>query len=217
MRQRVLLKGRAGLDLLHRISSVDIHALATGVPAPGLILNPEGKILCFFEITRTDGDSAEIAFQEAFLSLMDHYTFDERYELTPLPAGEEKAENEEARILALTPREGFEFHADGRTNPLEVNLRSAIADQKGCYPGQEVIEKIISLGSPARKLCLLRTDKSFAGTLPCPVFSAESQEVGVLTSRSGAQALAVIRRTHLRPGTRFRSADCEWKLIRAAP
>ena len=41
------------------------------------------------------------------------------------------------------------------SNPLELNLRSAIADQKGCYPGQEVIEKIIAIGSPAKRLCLV--------------------------------------------------------------
>lgn len=41
------------------------------------------------------------------------------------------------------------------SNPLDLGLTGAIADQKGCYPGQEVIEKIIAIGSPAKRLCLV--------------------------------------------------------------
>ncbi|MCM0607119.1 MAG: hypothetical protein KA715_13600 [Xanthomonadaceae bacterium] len=48
---------------------------------------------------------------------------------------------------------GIEIQPD--SNPLDLALVSAIADQKGCYPGQEVIEKIIALGSPAKRLCLV--------------------------------------------------------------
>ena len=53
---------------------------------------------------------------------------------------------ERERVLALCPRVDHELVFDA--NPLELGLRAAIADNKGCYPGQEVIEKIISLGSP---------------------------------------------------------------------
>src|SRR5690606_34194147 len=57
---------------------------------------------------------------------------------------------ERMRIENLRPRAGREITET--FNPLEVGLKDSIADSKGCYPGQEVIEKIIALGSPARRL-----------------------------------------------------------------
>lgn len=63
------------------------------------------------------------------------------------------AELDKLRVEQGTAWWGKEIQPDA--NPLELNLRSAIADQKGCYPGQEVIEKIIAIGSPAKRLCLV--------------------------------------------------------------
>jgi hypothetical protein len=217
MRQRVLLKGTPGLDLLHRISSINVHALVLGRSTPGLILNPEGKILSAFTITLLASDTAEIQADAPFLPELDRYTFSEVYSLETLPSESKSHEDEEARILALIPKEGFEFLPDGKTNPLEVNLRHAIADQKGCYPGQEVIEKIISLGSPARKLCLLKSNSPVQETLPASLQSTEGQEVGILTSLSGSHALALIRRTHLKVGTRLHSAHGQWEILKVAP
>ncbi|NDG86203.1 MAG: hypothetical protein EBX52_14335, partial [Proteobacteria bacterium] len=154
MKQRILLKGKAGLDLLHRISSINVQTLKPRTPAQGLILNLEGRILSFFEITLQDSDSAWIRCDSGFVPMLDHYTFSEHYVIEALPESDETRTSELERVLSLTPKQGNEFELDGKTNPLEVNLRHAISDQKGCYPGQEVIEKIIAIGSPARKLCL---------------------------------------------------------------
>ena len=68
--------------------------------------------------------------------------------LKPKPVLLQEIEN--WRVLAVRPRVDFEI--TDTAMPLEVGLRQAIADHKGCYPGQEVIEKIISLGSPPRRL-----------------------------------------------------------------
>ncbi len=54
------------------------------------------------------------------------------------------------RVESLRPRVDSEITE--ATLPLEIGLRDAIAENKGCYPGQEVIEKIIALGSPSRRL-----------------------------------------------------------------
>ena len=66
------------------------------------------------------------------------------------------------RIQSLLPRIDTEISEE--VIPLEVGLRQSIADSKGCYPGQEVIERIISLGSAPRKLALI----SGSGDLPQP-------------------------------------------------
>ena len=217
MKQRVLLKGKPGLDLLHRISSINLHALPIGQRSPGLILNPEGKILSYFEMTLLTPDSAEIFADEPFLSELERYTFSEHYELECGPSVPETSDSEEARILALIPKAGNEFLPDGKTNPLEINLRRAIADQKGCYPGQEVIEKIISLGSPARRLCLLKAQTPSQATPPFPLLSPEGHEVGMLTSLAGIYALAIIRRTHLKEGITLSSPHGLWEILTVAP
>jgi folate-binding protein YgfZ len=70
-----------------------------------------------------------------------------------------------------------------QSSPLEVGLRASIADQKGCYPGQEVIEKVISLGSPARRLVRIEG----TGALPqlgdsILNFAEPPMEIGFVTS-----------------------------------
>ncbi len=196
MKQRVLLKGKDALDLLHRISSVDLKHPRLGVEQEGLILNPQGKILSYFKFTVLNENDALVQFEDEFLNLLDQYTFSEKYTIEPLPLTEEIEIPEAERIAQLKPKFGQEFKPDATTNPLEVNLKSAIHDQKGCYPGQEVIEKIISLGSPARRLCLLQTGIELSLLLPQTLRNAEGQDAGTLTSFAGTQGLAILKRPY---------------------
>jgi hypothetical protein len=200
MKQRVLLRGAAGIDLLHRISTADIKALISKNNGTGLLLNPSGRIECWFEIAFRNPEEAELIYVGDLPAQLDRFTFSERYELIPLPAPDPSEQRScESRIEALLPEPGFEFLPDGKTNPLEVNLRDAIAEQKGCYPGQEVIEKIISLGSPARKLCRIRSDAPMPSP-PSILRDAEGNEAGLLTTSAGNAGLAIIKRTHLKEG-----------------
>jgi len=217
MKQRVLLQGNEGLDLLHRISSVDIKRLKLKEKAEGLLLTPAGKIRCWFEIERLGPDLADITFAGDFSGILDTFTFGERYTLTPgsLPHFAE-TESEESRILALKPLPGKEYSLDGSVNPLEVNLGHAIADQKGCYPGQEVIEKIIALGSPARRLCRVRA----GSPLPvCPITLTDENgsESGLLTSTAGNIGLAIIGRRHLKTGAQLQAGAITLTVESIAP
>lgn len=203
MKQRVLLVGADGHDLLNRISTLQISRLPEGQRTLGLILNPQGKIRATFWITKKNATESELEFVPPFLEILDQFTFAEKYEIKPLTLGQEAAATEVDRIRHLTPRLGSEYRHDGTTNPLEVNLRSQIHDGKGCYPGQEVIEKIISLGSPPRKLVLLESSIQTIGdaALPLPLLDPQSlQEVGRLTSFEKGLALGIVRRTHLKEG-----------------
>lgn len=68
-----------------------------------------------------------------------------------------------------------------RSIPLEADLHSAIHTNKGCYPGQETIAKILNLGHPARKLVGIvweSGDPPAAGT----ALLRDGAEVGKLTS-----------------------------------
>ena len=60
------------------------------------------------------------------------------------------------RIESLQPRVDTEISES--TIPLEIGLQNSIAQSKGCYPGQEVIERIIALGAPPRRLALLHLE-----------------------------------------------------------
>jgi tRNA-modifying protein YgfZ len=88
-------------------------------------------------------------------------------------------------------------------NPLEVNLRDAISDSKGCYTGQEIIARQITYDKVTRNLVGLRlTGSAERGSR----ILHEGRTVGEVTSsvnspRFGWIGLAVIKRPASEPGT----------------
>ncbi len=118
-----------------------------------------------------------------------------------------ESEFENIRILSLYPRIDVELLLD--SNPLELGLRDAISDNKGCYPGQEVIEKIISLGSPAKRLAMLRGPGS--APIPGAKIFLSGAEVGIVSSAtrddSGFAALALLRKNAAHDGQALTIGD----------
>jgi folate-binding protein YgfZ len=224
LKQVALLIGADGHDLLSRITTLDLSRIPMGQRTFGLILNPMGKIRTSFWITPQSAANSILEFEDSFKSILDQFTFAETYELKPVETqAQPESTSEFERILSLQPKLGNEFHHDESTNPLEVNLRSAIHDQKGCYPGQEVIEKVISLGSPAKKLALVSSNqKPPLNAQPAPMLDiASEQAVGHLTSvaEHGDHwiGLAVLRKTHWGLGTLLKSGDQSWKVEKISP
>ncbi len=101
---------------------------------------------------------------------------------------------EALRIQHLQPRVGAEITSE--TNPLEVGLRHALSDQKGCYPGQEVIERILTQGNPPRRLCKIEGP----GVAP----SGEGITSAVSTP-TGFIALALVGRVQAKIGTQIQT------------
>src|SRR5690606_2564933 len=131
-------------------------------------------------------------------------------------------ELEQWRISAFSPALDLEIRENA--NPLEDGLTHAIAPGKGCYPGQEVIERIVALGSPARRLGFIE------GTLNQATLSAGMKlkneaeppmEVGVLTSvlvRDGEfQALALLKKIHAKEGLPVTLESARGKVTKIAP
>jgi aminomethyltransferase len=122
---------------------------------------------------------------------------------------------EAMRIAAGRPRVDSELTEN--TIPLEAGMREAIADNKGCYPGQEVIEKIISLGAPARRLAQIEGSGAFPAVgdvvkaKSADATQGNSAEIGKITSiaktSSGFRALAFIRKTHAQEGIEITFGD----------
>jgi folate-binding protein YgfZ len=120
---------------------------------------------------------------------------------------------EAARIEAGQPRFGIDFT---RANiPLEAGLADrALNFNKGCYPGQEVICRINSLGAPARRLMRL----SVAGNVapePGTLLFRNSKEVGYITSAVRSQrqgnvaALGYVGKRHCDQGTALQVGNPE--------
>lgn len=92
--------------------------------------------------------------------------------------------------------------------PLEADLFSAIHTNKGCYPGQETIAKILNLGHPARKLVGVTFDGEDPPAPGQPLLR-DGAESGRLTSatfspRLGrAIGLAMVRWQVREPGQRL--------------
>lgn len=109
---------------------------------------------------------------------------------------------EATRVAAWRPRSFAEV--DEKSTAPELDwLRTAAHMDKGCYPGQETVARIINLGKPARRLTFLWLDGS-AGDLPQPGAAISLTEggrpIGKITSvanhfEMGPIALALLRRS----------------------
>jgi aminomethyltransferase len=90
---------------------------------------------------------------------------------------------EQLRILEGTPRYGTDI--GDRDLPQETSQTRALHFTKGCYLGQEIVERIHSRGSVHRAF----TGFALAGTLPAPgtVLETEGKPAGELTSVAAIQ------------------------------
>jgi folate-binding protein YgfZ len=112
------------------------------------------------------------------------------------------------RIEAGVPRLGAEL--DESVLPAEAGLDRAVSTRKGCYTGQEVVERLRSRGQVSHRLVGLST----SGERPLEVsaeVTAQGKRVGEVTSAclspaAGAIALAFVRRGFAEPGAELQVA-----------
>jgi glycine cleavage system T protein len=125
-----------------------------------------------------------------------------------LPCGTEALES--LRIEAGIPRYGSELGED--TLPLEANLMNALSFNKGCYIGQEIVERARSRGHVNWKLAGV-TIESPRPPASGEKLTLEGKEVGEVTSACVSPtlqktiALAYLRQEHLEAGTRLQTAS----------
>jgi len=128
------------------------------------------------------------------------------------PAGRRALEL--ARIEAGVPRFGAELGGDVLFN--EAGLDTAVNFNKGCYLGQEVVERVDARGKVGRKLMGLRIDVPGGGLPPVGSVVANSErKLGALTSvgRYGQRVLGMgfLHRADNAPGAavQVRLADSD--------
>ncbi len=105
------------------------------------------------------------------------------------------------RVEAGLPGAGTELTSD--YTPLETGLSPAIAENKGCYTGQEVIARQLTYDKVTQHLVGLRL-QTLAQTGE-HIF-AEGRSIGTITTcvespRFGPIALAILKRPYHQPGT----------------
>jgi len=198
----IRLTGRDALSLLHRISTQALLDLKPGQSRATLFCDFRGRLLHRALVSvaedgavwlrRPDAPGAELA---AFLDrhiFRDDVAIEDRSEMAP---PEPTASEERARIRAGGARHGHEIAE--AFNPYEAGLAADVHLDKGCYTGQEALQRLITYGSVRREL----TRVSGAGT--APVVPADvtraGETVGVLTSaaateEAGWMGLAMVRK-----------------------
>ena len=108
------------------------------------------------------------------------------------------------RIEAGIPRYGVDFSEDNLL--LEVGMEHAVSYTKGCYLGQEVVERIRSRGHVNKKLCGLLIDGRNAVDRGTSLFG-DSKTVGEITSSVTSPrlrrpiALGYVHKDFWQPGT----------------
>src|SRR5690606_40523256 len=92
-------------------------------------------------------------------------------------------EFERARVASGWPRMGSEI-VPGETIPAVTGVTVvAVNFTKGCYPGQELVERMDSRGADAPK-SLRVVEVGNDATVGDPILDADGAEIGVLTSVS---------------------------------
>lgn len=99
---------------------------------------------------------------------------------------------EASRINAVWPEMGSEI-VPGDTLPAATGVVTvAVSFSKGCYPGQELVERMDSRGSTAPRT--LRSISVPSGTAVGDPVVIEGESVGTITTVIGERALAYVKR-----------------------
>jgi folate-binding protein YgfZ len=196
-RDVVVVEGADAASYLHSQVSQVVTDMSVGEQRWSFVLEPTGKVEVLFRLTRTADDRFELdtdaGFGDALLARIDRLKI--RVDAaTSLQSAEGAATVDEvARIALGWPRMGAEI-VPGATIPAGTGLSQlAVNFTKGCYPGQELVERMDSRAAEAPKS--LRRLTVEAGTSPGdPVMDGDA-EVGIITSVAGTAALGWVKRS----------------------
>ncbi len=198
-RDVVVVDGPDALKYLQSQISQEIRPLAVGDHRWTFVLDPAGKVVSFARITRTGDERFELdcdaGFGEGLLGRLNRFKIRIQAE-TSLATSTEFGSDESVehdRIVAGWPRLGSEI-VPGETIPGGTGLLPiAVNFSKGCYPGQELVERMHSRAAQAPKT--LRQLTVTQGTAIGDPVVDDGQIVGEVTSVSGTAALAWVKRS----------------------
>lgn len=121
----------------------------------------------------------------------------------------EVAERDALRIAACRPWWGAEIKPEATLLHEVLLENTAVARGKGCYPGQEVVERIFTYGAPARRLVRLRLAEGSMPAAGSALLGTDGAVVGEVTTTSASAptlALAIVKKLSAGRGSRLTSA-----------
>ena len=197
-RDRLVVSGSDALTFLQSQVAQELRDLSVGAARWTLVLEPAGKIVSLARIRREGDDEfvldTDAGFGAALQTRIDRFKIrvDVTTTLDLAQASEPSDAHEATRVALGWPRMGSEIEP-GSTIPATTGVLSyAVSFTKGCYPGQELVERMDSRDAEApRTLRIIDLDGE---TRPGdPVFDGDA-EVGVVTSVAGSIGLAYVKR-----------------------
>ena len=223
-RDVVRVGGPDALTYLQGQVSQDLLTMTVGERRWTFLLQPNGKIDVLARLERTAEDEfvfdVDGGWGDDLVARLNRFKIRVKVDVDPLPwrvlavrgvdgvddviaaepvppAGVREgtlAELEAARIEAGWPAMGSEI-VPGATIPAETAITDVAVDyRKGCYPGQELVERMDSRGASAPRT--LRVLDVAEGAAPGDPVVVDGAEVGRLTSVAGTRALASVKRGH---------------------
>jgi folate-binding protein YgfZ len=197
-RDVVVVDGADALTYLHSQVSQDLRQLAVGEHTWTFVLEPTGKVAGFARVRRVGDERFELdtdaGFGESLLARINRFKIRVRADTSLVPAPAGAAPRDEAQRIQLGwPALGAEL-VPGESIPAATGLAGiAVSFTKGCYPGQELVERMDSRAAEAPRS--LRRLTVAEGTAPGDPVLDGDEEVGVVTSVSGTRAIASVKRT----------------------
>jgi folate-binding protein YgfZ len=172
----------ATLSLQGPLSDALLTGLAgqAGLPKQTMhhtMVNTEGAAICVVRASRTGEAGFDLIIPKAELVNVAQRLTDIGNQFSAAWIGQETLDT--LRIEAGIPVYGTDFSEDNLL--LEVGLDNAVSFTKGCYLGQEVVERVRSRGHVNKRLCGLL----FEGVKPAlrgDIIRAEEKLVGTITS-----------------------------------
>ncbi len=221
-RDVVRVSGPDALTYLHGQVSQELLDMAVGDSRWTFLLQPAGRVEVLARVRRTDDDTfvfdVDAGYGEALVARLNRFRIRVKADVETVPwrviavRGVEGVDDivgpdpvppegvregtldelERARVAAGWPAMGSEI-IPGETIPGETGITDrAVNFKKGCYPGQELVERMDSRGAAApRRLRVLTVEE---GAKPGDPIVHDGAEVGVLTSVAGTRALGLVRR-----------------------
>jgi tRNA-modifying protein YgfZ len=198
-RDTVVVEGPDALTYLHSQVSQDLRDQAVGEQRWTFVLQPTGKIDALARVTRSDDERFELdvnaGFGEGLLARINRFKIRVKADATLIvgDVSELDSDTERTRIVLGWPRMGSEI-IPGETIPASTGLNGiAVCFTKGCYPGQELVERMDSRAAEAPK-SLRRLTVAAGAAIGDPVLDGDDI-VGELTSVSGTAALGWVKRS----------------------
>jgi folate-binding protein YgfZ len=203
-RDRVVVSGPDAATYLQSQIAQDIRGLEVGESAWTLVLEPNGKVDSLARVNRANDDrfvfDIDGGFGDTLATRLRRFKIRVAAEIEVEPAaaaGDEAHEN--ARIEAGWPKMGAEI-VPGETIPAVTGVTGvAVSFTKGCYPGQELVERMDSRGAEAPaslRVLAVGADVPAGVVAGDPVVDASGATIGTVTSVGSTHALATVKRGH---------------------